>query len=57
MAAIRVKCESNEYLEKLEFLGQNCNENDVYNVAFKVRMVPSDSMEDSIEKMGRCLGI
>ena len=52
MAAIRVKwipC-----LKSWNLLGQNCNENDVYNVAFKVRMVPSDSMEDSVQKMGRC---
>ena len=42
---------------KLDFLGPNCNENDVYDVAFKIRMVPSDSIEDSVEKMGRCLGI
>ena len=44
----------NSLSEKLEFLGQYCNENDVYNVAFKVRMVPSDSMEDSVQKTGRC---
>ena len=40
----------------LDFLGPNCNENDVHNLAFKIRMV-SDSIEDSVEKMGRCLGI
>ena len=33
-------------LETLEFFGPNCNENDVYNVLFKVRIVPSDSVED-----------
>ena len=33
---------------------QNCDENDVYNVAFKEKMVPSDSMEDSVQKTGRC---
>ena len=44
----------NSSSEKLEFLGQNCNENDVYNVVFMVRMVPSDSMEDSVQEMGRC---
>ena len=44
----------NPLSEKLEFVGQNCNENDVYNVAFKVSMVPSDSMEDYVQKTGRC---
>ena len=29
------------------------DENDVYNVAFKARMVPSDSMEDSVQKNGK----
>ena len=41
-------------LETLEFLGPNCNENEVYNVAFIQGMVPSDSIEDRVQKMGTC---
>ena len=41
-------------LEMLEFLGPNCNENEVYNVAFMREMFPSESIEDSVQKMGRC---
>ena len=37
-----------------EHLGPICNENDVHNVAFKLRIIPSDSIEDYVQNMGRC---
>ena len=48
----------NQFLSgNVRILGPNCNENDVYSMAFKVRMVPSDSMEESVQKKTGCTWI
>ena len=36
--------------ETLEFLGPKCNENEGYNVTFIQGMVPSESVEDFVQK-------
>ena len=55
VAKLQKKIARNQFLSgNVRILGPNCNENDVYSVAFKVRMVPSNSMEDSVQIMGRC---